>query len=473
MKNYDVVVVGSGSGVEFVEKALSHGETVALVDKGPLGGTCLNVGCIPSKMLIFPADRIMEIKKAKKLGIDAKITNIDFKSIMERMRISINKDRENMRKGVKDAPLDYYEKEAHFVDDHTLQVGKEKIKGKKIFLVSGARPFIPPIKGLTEMEYLTNENVLELKERPDSLIIIGGGYIVAEYSHFFDAVGTKVTIVQRNERLLPDEEPEISNILKKQMEKRMNVHTNMEVFQVKKENKKYVVKAKNTNTKKTQEYRAEKVMIATGRKSNADLLKVQNTGVDVDEKGFIKVNRKWETSKKNIWALGDAVGKSMFKHVANREASYCSENIFHNTNLSLDYNTVPHAVFSYPQVASVGLKEKEAKEIYGNDVLVGGAKYSDVAKGEAMREDCGFVKSIINKDGKILGFHILGSYAPILIQEVVNVIAKGGDIWDVSAGMHIHPSLSEVVLSGLQPKEYEQLKIKFLCQERGSQSTER
>ncbi|MBS3818924.1 dihydrolipoyl dehydrogenase [bacterium] len=472
MKEYDSVVVGSGSGMEFVEKALSHEETVALIDKGPLGGTCLNLGCIPSKMLIFPADRIMEIKEAKKLGIEAKITHIDFKSIMERMRTSINDNRENMRKGVKDAPLDYYEKEAHFVDDHTLQVGKEKIKGKKIFLVSGARPFIPPIKGLEKTEYLTNESVLGLKKRPESLIIVGGGYIVAEYSHFFDAMGTKVTIVQRNERLLPDEEPEISNMLKKQMEKRMNVHTNMEAFRVKKEEGRYRVKAKNKKTNITREFSSEKIMIATGRKSNAELLKVENTGVEVDERGFIKVNEKWETSKKNIWALGDAVGKSMFKHVANREAAYCSQNVFHNTNLSLDYHTVPHAVFSHPQVASVGLKEKEAKEIYGNDVLVGGAKYSDVAKGEAMMDDCGFVKSIINKDGKILGFHIIGPYAPILIQEVVNVIAKGGNIWDASSGMHIHPSLSEVILSGLQPQERELLKIKFICQEQGRQSRE-
>ena len=472
MKKYDTIVVGSGSGMEFVDKALSHEESVALVDKGPLGGTCLNLGCIPSKMLIFPADRIMQIRESKKLGIDVEISNIDFKSIMERMKDTISKDREGMEKGIQNnKDIDYYDEKGEFVDDYTLKLESgKKIKGKKIFLVSGSRPLIPKIKGIKDVEYLTNETLLELKEKPESLIIVGGGYIAAEYGHFFDAMGTEVTILQRNEKIIPNEEPEISDMLKKQMKERMSIETNMEVIEVKKENDEIIVFGKDTEINEEKKFKAKKVMIATGRRSNADLLKVENTGVDTDKRGFIKVNDKWETSKENIWALGDATGKQMFKHKANREAAFCAQNVYHGKEKTINYDTTPHAIFSHPQIASVGLKEKEAKEKYGKEeILVGGAEYLDVAKGEAMMEDCGFVKTVLNKRGKILGFHIIGPHAPILIQEVVNVIAKSGDIWDVSDGMHIHPALSELVLSALQPKQRETLKTKFVCKERGNE----
>jgi dihydrolipoamide dehydrogenase len=211
MKDYDVIVIGSGSGAIIVEQALVHGKRVALIDKGPLGGTCLNVGCIPSKLLIFPADRIVEIQEAKKFGIEVEIKKVDFGTIMNRMRKTILTSQSHIREGIKLAPnLDFYENEAFFVEEMTLNVGGEKIRGEKIFLVSGARPFIPPIKGLENIDYLTNDNVFKLTEKPESLIIIGGGYISVEFGHFFSAMGTKVPILQRGERLVKEEEPEIS-----------------------------------------------------------------------------------------------------------------------------------------------------------------------------------------------------------------------------------------------------------------------
>jgi len=231
MKTYDVIVVGSGSGGEIVDAAVSHGMTVAWVDKGPLGGTCLNVGCIPSKILIHPADRIMEIQDAKKLGITAEIKDIDFHAIMERVQQPIQESREGMEKGIQHAEnLDYYKGEGHFIKDYTLEILGKEIQGEKIFLGSGARPLIPPIKGLDSVPYLTNENVFDLKEKPDSMVIIGGGYIAVEFAHFFSAVGTTVTIFQRGNRLIPNTEPEISELLKKQIEKRMRIYLNTEVL---------------------------------------------------------------------------------------------------------------------------------------------------------------------------------------------------------------------------------------------------
>ena len=247
MKNYDVIVIGSGCGALISDEAASHGLKVALVDKGPLiGGTCLNWGCIPSKMLIYTADRIVETEEAKKLGIEAQIKNIDFHSIMERMRRSRQESQEHIRKGIKQIKnLDLFEGEGHFVGDYTLEVNREKIKGERIFIASGSRTLIPPIKGLDNIDYLTNESALELKERPDSLIIIGGGYIAVEYGHFFAAIGTKVTILEMVNRLVLSEEPEISELLKKALSQRMEVHTNAQAEEVKDNNGGITVVAKD------------------------------------------------------------------------------------------------------------------------------------------------------------------------------------------------------------------------------------
>jgi mycothione reductase len=453
MKQYDVIVIGSGSGALIVDEALAKGLKVALLDKGPLGGTCLNLGCVPSKMLIYTADRIVEIQEAKKLGVAAEIKNIDFASIMERMRKSRAESQAYVRKGIKEPEnLDFYEQEGYFAGDFMMEVDGEKIKGKKIFIVSGSRPVIPPIKGLDSIDYLTNENTLELTQRPESLVIIGGGYIAVEYAHFFAAMGTKVTIIEMLNRIAQSEEPEISELLEKEMKKRMDIYTNMLVEETKKDGKGIIVVAKDKATGKQIEFPSERIMVAVGRRSNADLLKVDNTGIELDKRGFIKVDDYLETTNKDIFALGDANGQQMFTHVANREASLAWHNSIHKNRIKMDYSAAPHAVYSHPQIASVGLTEENAKKDY--HILVGKAKYFDTAKGEAMMEEEGFAKAIVDgHSGRILGFHIIGPYAPELIQEVVNAMATGGGIHSINEGMHIHPAMSELIVRAFENLE--------------------
>ncbi len=449
MKTYDVIVIGSGSGGEIVDAAISHGMKVAWVDKGPLGGTCLNVGCIPSKIIIHPADRIMEILEAKKLGITAEIKDINFQAIMQRVQQPIQESHAAMKKGISHAEnLDYYHDVGYFIKDYTLQVSEKEIKGEKIFLSSGARPFIPPIKGLDSVPYITNENVFSLSEKPSSMVIIGGGYIAVEFAHFFSAVGTNVTMFQRGNRLIPNAEHEISEVLQKQLMKRMKIYLNTEVLEVQKQGNSITVKGKNSMNGKVNVVSVEKIFLATGRKSNADLLKVENTGVRTNAQGYIGVNEYLETSKQNIWAFGDAIGKAMFKHVANEEAVIAWRNAFHEKKTKMEYQTIPYAVFTYPEIAAVGMTEEDAKKQH--QILVGTARYSDVAKGEAMMETEGFAKAIVDKqNGKILGFHIIGPYAPMLIQEVINGMALNGNIAFISQGMHIHPALPELILRTL------------------------
>jgi len=443
MKKYDVI--GSGCGMIIVEEALAHDLNVALVDKGPLGGTCANLGCIPSKMLIFAADRIAEIQEAKKLGIEAEIKNIDFDFIMERMRKFIRENQEHMKQGLSQAEnLGFYEGEGHFVDDYTIEVNGEKIKGDKIFIASGSRPLIPPIKGLDSLDFLTNETVLQLKERPESLIIIGGGYIAVEYGHFFAAMGTKVTILEMADRLVLAEEPEIAEVLKKELGRRVDVYTDVRAEEMKGSERGITVISTDAKNGVKKEFTAQRILVAVGRRSNADLLMVENTGVEVDKRGFVKVNEYLETTKKNIFAVGDANGQQMFTHVANVEASLAADNAIHGSKLKMDYSAAPHAVYSHPQIASVGMTEEAARK--ANKVLVGKAEYSDVAKGEAMMEETGFAKTVVEAGtGKILGFHIIGPYAPILIQEVINAMASGGGIDQIQRGMHIHPAITELI----------------------------
>jgi len=450
MKEYDVIVIGSGAGMIIVEGALLQGLKVALVDKGPLGGTCLNVGCIPSKMLIYPADRIVEIQEAAKLGINAAISSVDCDAILERMRRTVKEGHDQMRKGIeRTEDLDFYETEGYFTDDYTMEVAGEQLNGQKIFIVSGARPSTPPVKGIDKIEYLTNETVLGLKKSPKSLIIIGGGYIAAEYGHFFAAMGTDVTIVQRRDRLVPNEEPEIAELLTNELAKRMKVHTNTEVSEARRDKEGYTLIGTDKITGEARQFVADKVMIATGRRSNADLLKVENTGVETDKRGFIAANEYLETSKANIWAFGDAIGKHMFRHVANRAALVAWHNSIHTEKVKMDYHAIPHAIFSHPQIASVGLTEEAAKKDY--EILVGKAPYSAIAKGEAMMETDSFAKAIVDRNSqKILGFHIIGPHAPILIQEVSNVMANEQDMMALAQGMHIHPALPELILVTLQ-----------------------
>jgi dihydrolipoamide dehydrogenase len=447
MEKFDILVIGSGSGTNVAAAAVANGFKTAVVEFGPMGGTCLNRGCIPSKMLIYPADVIAIAEEAQKIGVNAKIMSIDFLKIMQRMQQFVSEDSEHQARAVEADPcLRWFKDVGEFVSDYTLKVGDSIIRGERIFIVSGARPDLPPVKGLENMNYLTSDTLLKLKTQPKSMIIIGGGYIAMEYGHFFSSIGTEVTIIQRSPRLLPDEEPEISELLKEEMSKRINIYTDHEAVEAKQKNGLKAVVARKRENGQMREFSAEALLVAAGRVPNSDLLKPEKTGVELDERGYVKVNEFLETSKKNIWAFGDAIGRQMFKHVANYEAEIAWHNSRHDHKAKVDYSAAPHAVFTHPQVASVGLKEAEAKQ-QSKKILIGVSFYKDTALGAAMGEPKGFVKVIVEHDTyKLLGAHIIGPHASILIQEIINAMnTDDRTFMSIGRAMHIHPALSEVV----------------------------
>ena len=468
MKNYDLISIGTGSATNIVEAMIIENPKikVAVIDKDEPGGICLTRGCIPSKLLLYPAELVRTIENAKMLGINSEIKSKDFKKVMERMRKIIHNDINKIRQGLsRSKNIDYYNETAEFVAPYTLKVGNQTITSKMILLGTGSKPSIPPIKGIDKTHYLTSDTILTISELPESIIIIGGGYIAAEYGHFLSSMGSKVTIIGRNPQFIPEEEPEISALAKRELEKNVTIYLNYEAKELKQtSNGKKQIVAVNRETGKKIKVISNQILIATGRSSHSDILKPENSGIKTDKKGWITVNEYLETSQNNIWALGDANGNYPFKHVANYEATIVYYNAVLKQKVKVDYHAVPHAVFTYPEIASVGLREKEAINKYGNNkLLIGFYRYEDTAKGEAMEAKDYFVKVIVERSTlKILGAHIIGPYASILIHEIIPLMyTHDQKLTPIIDGMHIHPALSEVIerafRSLIPPEHYHHL----------------
>ncbi|OPY30428.1 MAG: Dihydrolipoyl dehydrogenase [Methanocella sp. PtaU1.Bin125] len=454
MDKFDVIVIGAGAGENVVSDALAEGLKVALVEKGLLGGTCLNNGCIPSKMLIYPADVIRAAQEAKAVGVMA-TAKPDFRFIMDRMRTFIRgEEQESEEQLSKVKNLTMFRDTASFAGDHTLEVGGRQITAPKIVIATGARPLVPPIPGLEEAGFLDNVTLLDLNEAPESLIIVGGGYIGCEYGHFFSAMGTDVTIIQRPAVLLNDEDPDVGETVTKALAKYMTVRVRHQADRVAVENGKKVVYAKDLKSGDTARFEADEILLALGRRSNADLLKPEKAGVETDSKGWIKVNQYLETSVPGIWALGDATGKDMFRHAANFQSGVVSHNMFHGHKREYDNRALPHAVYTCPQVGHVGMTLADARA-RGLKVMVGKAMYSGTAKGVAMAEETGFVKVVVARlTNKILGCTIVGPDAAALVQQVVYLMNCGtGDMSPLYKSMVIHPAISEVVMNAFAALE--------------------
>jgi dihydrolipoamide dehydrogenase len=454
MDKFDVIVIGAGAGENVVSAALAEGRKVALVERGPPGGTCLNNGCIPSKMLIYPADVIRMAQDAKAVGVHATLEP-NFAFIMSRMRAFVREERDESIVSLENSKnLTWFKDTGEFTGDHTLKVGDGTITAPKIVIASGARPLVPPIPGLKETGFIDNISLLDLNEAPKSLIVIGGGYIGCEYGHFFSAMGTDVTIIQRPEVLLNDEDPDVGETVTKAMARYLNVRTGHEATRVAAGNGKKVVYANDRKTGKEVRFEADEILLALGRRSNADLLKPEQAGVETDAKGWIKVNEYLETNVPGIWAMGDATGKHMFRHAANREAGIVTHNMFHEHKVTFDENAVPHAVFTHPQVGVVGLTVADARA-KGIKVMAGKAMYSSMAKGVAMANTDGFVKVVVARiTGKIMGCSIVGPEAAALVQQVVYLMNCGnGDMAPLYKSMVIHPAISEVVMNAFAALE--------------------
>ena len=442
MKEFDLVVIGAGSGLNVATKAAAAGLKTAIVEEGPMGGTCLNRGCIPSKIILHSADVAETTDGAPRFGIVPKGYSVDFAKVTRRASAAADRESREIEEGIKDTEnLTLFKSRARFIGERAIVAGTETIRGKKVVVAAGTRPAIPAIDGINGVKYMTSDEALRLRKQPKSVVILGGGFIAAEMAHFFGALGTKVIIVQRS-MMLRNEDREITDAYVKAVRKKYTVIPGYEPKSVSRKGGKIVLVVKNEAGAKT--ITADSFLVATGRVPNSDVLDVAKAGIEVDNRGYIRTNDYLETTAKNVWAFGDIAGKYLLKHSANLEAQYVWNNIS-GRKKKVDYWPMPHAVFSSPQIAAVGYTEEELKE-KGVDYVIGKHYYRGTGMGLALDEKDGFVKMLVErKSRKMLGCHIIGPDAASIIHEAVVAMKAGLTADAIAHTVHIHPALSEVV----------------------------
>lgn len=439
LAHFDFVIVGSGAGLMVMEAALSRGLRCALIEKGKLGGTCLTKGCIPSKMLVYPADFIREAEQSRRIGIEVGRPVVHWDVISERMWEQINFHRA-IEKNLEQIPgLTVYKGAAAFTGPNAMAVTREdgsveEITGDHFLLAVGARTSVPPVEGLEEAGYVTSESFFGEKfpKKPwESLLILGGGSISTEFAHIFSAFGTEVTLLVRSGGLLNKEEPEIARLVERQLTKNgVRLLTNGTPVSVRAEGGRKYVTVEDKLTRERSVVECEEIFVASGVKSNADSLALDKAGVETDKNGWIVTNSYLETSQSHIWALGDVNGRFQLRHKANYEAQLLSHNLFSGgKRREARYNAVPWAVFTHPQVAHLGLTEREARE-QGLPYRTAFNRYSEVVGGRAMGyreadDDNGFVKVIVGRDKTLLGLHIVGPQAAVLLQPFAYLMSMG------------------------------------------------
>ena len=446
MKEYDIIAFGTGSAMNIISALIERDPRlkVAVIENEKAGGICLTRGCIPSKMLAYPAELIHKINRSKDFFIDTKIRSMDGNALLHHVQEDVDKESKMIEHSLKHHPrIDYYDSTASFVGDYTLDVGGKEIYGEMILLCTGSKPLIPPIPGLKETGFITNrEFFYSLKKLPKSIAIIGGGFVALELGHFMAMFGTEVHVIEMLPDIIMAEDPDARKLVRKELSSVIHFHLGYKAKEIRKIMGKKIVVAENKEGK-TIEIKADEIMVATGRAPWKET-NMEKTGVKTDKKGWVITDEFMKTSKENIWACGDANGKHLFKHVANYESEVVYYNAFRNANIKVDYHAVPHAIFTQPQIAGVGMKKEEAGKKH--DILIGTYKYENTAMGEAMHLKDYFVKVIVDKDTyDILGASIVGPEASVLIQEVINLMYTKEQGSVMYKALHIHPAMNEVV----------------------------
>ncbi|MCB1107709.1 MAG: dihydrolipoyl dehydrogenase [Chlamydiia bacterium] len=445
-KHYDVIVIGSGGGTKLVTPVAQLGLKVAIIEKGPLGGTCLNRGCIPSKMLIHTAQLASLIRDAKRfeIAINGEM-EIDFEHLIHRVSRTIDDESNQIAPLYEKNPnIDYYPHEGYFVDKKVIEVGGERLTGDKIFIAVGGRALIPKIRGLDKVPYMTYQEALRNPKKPKKLIVIGGGFIATELGYFFSSVGVETEFLVRSILLRPEDD-DIREAFQEAFAKEVTLRLGCDFQEALYEDGLITIRYKDGNgsIKKAE---GDALIIATGIKPWTDTLNLEKTDIQVDEKGFVKVDDHLRTTQENVWAFGDCVGNYLFRHSANFEGEYLFRTLFQKrSEEAIFYKGVPHAVFSSPEIAGVGKTERELKEAK-IPYIVGKNTYAASARGMALLPETGFVKLLFEKHTlKLLGAHIIGEEASNMIHMLILAIQMDATLNDLLRMIYIHPALPEIV----------------------------
>jgi dihydrolipoamide dehydrogenase len=441
---YDAIIIGSGQAGNPLARALAkHGWTVALIEKSHLGGTCINTGCTPTKTMIASAQIAHYARNASRWGVRAERVSVDLPAIVSRKRAVVERFKGGIEEGfAKEPKIHLYRGAAQFRSSRTVQIGTELIESERIFINSGTRPEPPRLKGLAETGYLTNESMMELQEVPDHLLILGGGYIGLEFGQMFRRFGSQVTVIHNAEHLLPHEDADITTELQKALETE-GIEFQLKSNPVEVERKQSEVLLRVRSGNETASVNGTHVLVATGRRPNTDDLCLDKAGVEIDSRGYVKVNGRLETTVSGIWALGDVKGGPAFTHISYNDYQIVYANLVESKNETIENRYVPYSLFTDPQLGRVGMTEKEARAT-GRRVKIGTYPMSHVSRAIERGETAGFMKIIVEAaTDKILGAAILGTEGGELVQLLGGLMLAGAPYTVLKGAVFIHPTLAE------------------------------
>ena len=451
-RHYELIIIGGGRASTLAIEAGKKGKRVALIERGGLGGTCPNRGCVPSKLLIGYADAAHHIRHANRFYIDAEKRCVDIDRIFADTNTWISKVDARYKARLPQS-VDLYRDHCTFLDNYTVSVDGTALHSEQIVVATGSRPGLPSYKHLP---IWTSDHLFPLDNPPASIIIIGGGYIACELGSFFNEVGVETHLVVRGDRLLKQEDVEIAAIFNKEFPARVPTLFNTSVSSLSHDGKLFSVELEDKDKKVTQ-HTSEAVLFATGRIPNTDELGLQNTDIQTTERGFLKVNEHLESSVPGIYAAGDVAGNYMFQHSASFEVRYLIRKLLAYQPEPIDYGFIPHAVYSEPEVAGVGATEQQLskRNIEYIKVL---EPWDASARALAMKVTYPRTKMLLSPKGQLLGCHLIGPQASVLLHEVLPVMRVKNDVRVLADTIHIHPALSEVILVAAQ-KAMDQLNL--------------
>ena len=441
---YDAIIVGSGQAGNPLAYGLADlGWSVALIEKKYMGGTCINVGCTPTKTMVHRAQVAHYARNAARWGVNASSVTVDLPKIVAQKNEVVLSFRSGRQKQIDKRPnIHLYRGQASFVAPHQLKVGDDLLESEKFFINTGGRPNIPAIPGLASVSYLTNETVMQLTSVPEHLLILGGGYIGLEFGQMFRRFGSRVTVLHTGQQIVPREDPEIAVELQKALEAEgiqflLNTRTTLV------ENKESSIAVSFESPAGASSVTGSHLLIATGRGPNTDALGLDNVGIETDKNGFIKVNGRLETNVPGIWALGDCKGGPAFTHISYNDFQIVYGNLVERKNLTIENRVVPYCVFTDPQLGGVGLTEKEARA-KGFKLKIGRCPMTWVARAIERGETAGVMKLVVDasNDG-ILGASILASEGGELVQILGTLMLANQPYTLLKGAVYIHPTLAE------------------------------
>jgi mycothione reductase len=456
--HYDLVIVGTGSGNSILDGRFAGWRT-AIVEKGTFGGTCLNVGCIPTKMFVHTADIAATSGGSGRFGVDEELLNVRWRDVRDRIFGRIDPiaagGREYRLVHEDNSNVTLYEGTGRFTGHKELTVSfpdgrpAETLTADRFVLAAGGRPLVPDVPGLAEAGYHTSDTIMRLDELPGRLTILGSGVIAAEFAHVFGSFGVDVTIVARSGALLRAEDDDISARYTELARERFDVLLNRKTLSASRGEGGVALELEGP--KGGERVEGDVLLVATGRRPNTDLLDVGVTGLSTTDKGYLVVDGFQETVVDGVYALGDISSPRELKHVANHESRVVQHNLLNpGERIESDHRFVPHAVFGSPPIAAVGLTEREAAAT-GLSYVVSKQDYAGVAYGWALEDTTGFAKLLADPEtGRLLGAHIIGPQAPTVIQPLIQAMSFGLDARSMARGQYwIHPAMPELVENAL------------------------